>query len=66
MMDDPREIIRERKEAVMQAFSPMNESQREEFENTEQTFEFIQQCCEGHNRRMQDLLRHQSMHHFHR
>ena len=40
----------------------MSELQREGFEDAQQTFEFLQQCCEGHNRKLQDLLRAQPMH----
>ncbi len=37
----------------------MNSELQDAFENAEQTFEFLQQLCEGHNLGSQNALREQ-------
>eukprot|EP00615_Pteridomonas_danica_P005853 CAMPEP_0114339576 /NCGR_PEP_ID=MMETSP0101-20121206/7817_1 /TAXON_ID=38822 ORGANISM="Pteridomonas danica, Strain PT" /NCGR_SAMPLE_ID=MMETSP0101 /ASSEMBLY_ACC=CAM_ASM_000211 /LENGTH=2941 /DNA_ID=CAMNT_0001472581 /DNA_START=113 /DNA_END=8938 /DNA_ORIENTATION=+ len=57
-----RIAIHERKERTALSFEGMTEPQREAYENASQTFEILQQLCEGHNLSLQDLIREQTMH----
>ena len=55
-------VINERKARTKRRFRPMNELQKEEYVNAQQTFQLLKGLCEGHNASCQNMLREQPQH----
>jgi hypothetical protein len=61
-LDHSLNCIKDRKERSEVTFTPITPTLRHEYKNAIQTFEMLQQLCEGHNLSVQDVLREQPGH----
>jgi hypothetical protein len=61
-MQSSIERIKDRKVDVKDGYVKCSQEVKDEYENAMQTFELLQQLCEGHNLVVQDLLREQPSH----
>jgi hypothetical protein len=61
-LDHSLSCIRDRKERCEVVFTPISPSLRVDYKNAIQTFNMLQQLCEGHNLQVQNVLREQPGH----
>jgi hypothetical protein len=61
-LDHAMMCLKDRKDRCELAFTPITSSLKHEFKNGVQTFNMLQQLCEGHNLKVQNTLREQAGH----